>query len=66
MALSVKLCARLDQKLRDLAAEKQCSRHYLMCEAIRLYVEAEEMKRFQAHERVALSPDEAALRGRLS
>ncbi len=62
MALSVKLCARLDQKLRDLAEEMQCSRHFLMCEAIRIYVETEEMKRFQAKTSVALSgepkPDE--------
>lgn len=59
MALSVKLGARLDQKLRDLAEQMQCSRHFLMCEAIRIYVETEEMKRFQAQDPMAteaLSP----------
>lgn len=57
MALSVKLCARLDQKLRDMAVEMNCSRHYLMCEAIRIYVEAYEMKRFQAGEEARTGMD---------
>lgn len=42
MAVSVKLCAKIDQRLRALARQLNCSNHWLMVEAIRRFVEDEE------------------------
>ncbi|MBB4063231.1 CopG family ribbon-helix-helix protein [Gellertiella hungarica] len=42
MAVSVKLCAKIDRRLRALAKQMGCSNHWLMVEAIRRFVEDEE------------------------
>ena len=44
MAVSVKLCAKIDQRLRALARQLNCSNHWLMVEAIRRFVEDEEAR----------------------
>lgn len=44
MAVSVKLCAKIDQRLRALARQMNCSNHWLMVEAIRRFVEFEEAR----------------------
>lgn len=44
MAVSVKLCAKIDQRLRALARQLNCSNHWLMVEAIRRFVEDEEQR----------------------
>lgn len=44
MAVSVKLCAKIDQRLRALARQMNCSNHWLMVEAIRRFVECEEAR----------------------
>lgn len=44
MAVSVKLEADIDRRLRLLARELNCSHHYLMCEAIRRFVEEQEAR----------------------
>lgn len=50
MAMSVKLCADIDARLRALAKEMNCSHHWLMCEAIRRFVEAEEARKYSSDE----------------
>ena len=50
MAISVKLCANIDGRLRALAKEKNCSQHWIMVEAIRRYVEAEEVNIYRSGE----------------
>ncbi len=44
MAVSVKLCAKIDQRLRALAKQLNCSNHWLMVEAITRFVEDEESR----------------------
>ncbi len=44
MAVSVKLAADIDRRLRALAREMSCSHHFMMCEAIKRYVEDEEAR----------------------
>lgn len=44
MAVSVKLDADIDRRLRLLARELNCSHHYIMCEAIRRFVEEQEAR----------------------
>nr|WP_316655467.1 hypothetical protein [uncultured Gellertiella sp.] len=50
MAASIKLCANLDQRLRALAKERNCSQHWMMCEAIKRFIEEEECKMFREQE----------------
>lgn len=44
MAVSVRLDLDIDRRLRVLARELSCSHHYMMCEAIRRFVEDEEAR----------------------
>lgn len=44
MAVSVKLCAKIDQRVRSLARRLNCSHHFIMVEAIRRFVECEEQR----------------------
>ena len=58
MAVSVKLDVDIDRRLRVLAREKSCSHHYMMCEAIRRFVEEEEARLSEGkHEAVARNGD---------
>lgn len=52
MAASIKLCANIDKRLRALAKEKNCSQHWIMCEAIKRFVETEEEKMFRENEAI--------------
>lgn len=60
MALSIKLCANIDSRLRALAREMNCSQHWLMCEAIRQFIESEEARRFRDNEARRLPTPETA------
>ncbi len=44
MATSIKLDDELSERVRRLADLRQCSPHWVMCEAIRQYVEREEAR----------------------
>lgn len=44
MAVSVKLSAKIDSRLRALARHRNCSQHYMMVEAITRFVESEEAR----------------------
>ena len=44
MAISIKLDAQLKNRIQHLAQLKHRSAHWIMCEAIRNYIESEEAK----------------------
>lgn len=50
MPISVKLSANIDSRVRALAKEMNCSQHWIMCEAVRRFVETEEARRYRSDE----------------